>query len=119
MTKERPAKYNKHKGPNAGRKQGDLIVTDSTMGAKKYVEMMTTKVFPAIRKLCAGQEKVTVQHVVRLAMGRKEQHGKAADGGWQKRKRGEPLIELVKQPAQSLTSTSATLPSSRALSVAV
>jgi len=33
VTKERPAKYAKHKGKNAGRKQGDPIVTDSTMDA--------------------------------------------------------------------------------------
>ena len=35
---------------------------DCTLDAKKYVEMMTKQVFPAIRKAYAGEEKVIVQH---------------------------------------------------------
>ena len=120
VTKERPAKYNKHKGPNAGRKQGDPIVTDSTMGAKKYVEMMTTKVFPAIRKLYAGQEKVTVQHDGAPGHGKEGSNTvKQLVEAGKKRKRGEPLIELVRQPAQSPDFNICDLAFFRALSVAV
>ena len=120
VTKEQPAKYAKHTGKNAGRKQGDPIVTDSTMDAKKYVEMMTTKVFPAIRKLYAGQEKVTVQHDGAPGHGTSSSKTRELlEEAGRKRKRGEPLIVLVKQPAQSPDFNICDLAFFRALSVAV
>jgi len=120
VTKERPAKYAKHKGKNAGRKQGDPIVTDSTMGAKKYVEMMTTKVFPAIRKLYAGEAKVTVQHDGAPGHGKADSKTeKQLVAAGRKHKRGEPIIELVKQPPQSPDFNICDLAFFRALSVAV
>lgn len=36
VTKERPAKVNKHVGPNAGRKVGDPIIEDAGLDAAKY-----------------------------------------------------------------------------------
>ena len=59
--KSRQAQRNKHVGPNAGRKVGDPIIEDAALDAKKYVEMMTQLVFPAIRKAYAGEEVVYVQ----------------------------------------------------------
>ena len=92
------------------------------MGGKKYVEMMTTKVFPAIRKLYAGQEKVTVQHdgAPGHGFGKEESNiVKELVAAGKKRKRGEPLIELVRQPAQSPDFNICDLAFFRALSVAV
>ena len=90
------------------------------MGGKKYVEMMTTKVFTAIRKLYAGQEKVTVQHDGAPGHGKPDSNTakQLAEAG-RKRKRGEPLIELVRQPAQSPDFNICDLAFFRALSVAV
>ena len=50
VTKEREAKNNKYVVKNAGRTAGDPIVEDAKLDAKKYVELMTTIVFPAVRK---------------------------------------------------------------------
>ena len=120
VTKTRPAKVNKHVGPNAGRKKGDDIVEDSTMDAAKYVEMMTTKVFPQIRKLYAGQEKVTVQHDGASCHGNATSKTRELlEKAGRKHKRGEPLIVLVTQSAQSPDFNICDLAFFRALSVAV
>ena len=118
VTKSTPAKYSKHTGKNAGRKQGDPIVTDAPMDAAKYVEMMTTQVFPAIRKLYAGQKKVTVQHDGAPGHGAKTTTKLLEEAG-RKHKRGEPLIEIVKQSAQSPDFNICDLAFFRALGVAV
>ena len=90
------------------------------MDAKKYVEMMTNKVFPRIRKLYAGQEKVTVQHDGAPGHGtQSSQTIELLEAAGRKRKRGEPLIVLVKQPAQSPDFNICDLAFFRALSVAV
>ncbi len=120
VTKTRPAKVNKHVGPNAGRKKGDDIVEDSTMDAAKYVEMMTTKVFPQIRKLYAGQEKVTVQHDGASCHGNATSKTRELlEKAGREHKRGEPLIVLVTQSAQSPDFNICDLAFFRALSVAV
>ena len=54
VVSERPAKNNKYVGPNAGRKKGDMIEEDCKLDGAKYVEMLTEKVFPAIRKAYKG-----------------------------------------------------------------
>ena len=86
------------------------------MDGKKYVEMMTTLVFPEIRKKYAGQEKVTVQHDG--APGHSSTEKLLVAAGL-KRKRGQPLIELVRQPAQSPDFNICDLAFFRALGVAV
>ncbi len=118
ITKEREARYHKKVGPNAGRKPGDIIEEDAKLDAKKYVELMTTKVFPAIRKAYAGEEKVTVQHDGAPGHGAKTTATLLAEAG-RKRKRGEPLVEIVQQPAQSPDFNICDLAFFRALAVAV
>ena len=118
VTKTRPAQRNKHVGPNAGRKVGDPIVEDATLDAAKYVEMMTKQIFPAIRKAYKGEEKVTVQHDGAPGHTGKKTPELLAEAG-RKRKRGEPVIEIVQQPAQSPDFNICDLAFFRALSVAV
>ena len=118
VTKERPAKNYKHVGPNAGRKPGDPIIEDATLDAAKYVEYMTDKVFPEIRKIYAGEKKVTVQQDGAPGHGAKSTAKLLAEAG-KKRKKGEPLIEVVQQPAQSPDFNINDLAFFRALSVAV
>ena len=118
VCKSRPAKVNKHVGPNAGRKAGDPIIEDCTLDAEKYVEMMTQLVFPAIRKAYAGEEVVYVQQDGAPGhTGKKTPELLQAAG--EKRKRGEPRIELVQQPAQSPDFNINDLAFFRALAVAV
>ena len=101
-----------------GRKKGDDVVADAPMDAAKYVEMMKTKVFPQIRKLYAGQKEVTVQHDGAPGHGAKTTT-KQLDEAGKKRKRGEPLIEIVKQSAQSPDFNICDLAFFRALGVAL
>ena len=61
---------------------------------------MTEGVFPAIRKLYAGEDVVYVQLDGAPGHTGKKTPELLAEAG-RKRKRGEPLIELVQQPAQS------------------
>jgi len=88
------------------------------MDANKYVEMMTTQVFPAIRKLYAGEKLVTVQHDGAPGHGAKKTGELLAEAG-HKCKSGEPIIEVVKQSAQSPDFNICDLAFFRALSVAV
>ena len=118
VTKIKEAKVNKHVGPNAGRKKGDDIIVDAPMDAAKYVEMMTTKVFPEIRKLYAGEKKVTVQHDGAPGHGAKTTCKLLEEEG-QKHKPGEPVIVIVKQSAQSPDFNTCDLAFFRALGVAV
>lgn len=118
MSKTRPAVNNKYVGPNAGRKAGDLIEEDCKLDAETYVKMMVDQVFPDIRRKYAGYEKVTVQHDGAPGHGAKATARLLAEAG-QKRKRGEPLIEVVQQPAQSPDFNICDLAFFRALSVAV
>lgn len=118
VTKTRPAERNKYVGPNAGRRVGDEIVEDASLTADKYVEMLTKQVFPAIRKAYAGEEMVTVQHDGAPGHGAKTTATLLAEAG-RKRKRGEPLITVVQQPAQSPDFNICDLAFFRALSVAV
>ena len=60
---------------------------------------MTEGVFPAIRKLYAGEDVVYVQQGAPGHTGKKTPELLAEAG--RKRKRGEPRIELVQQLAQS------------------
>ena len=75
---------------------------------------MTTKVFPAIRKLYAGEAKVTVQHDGAPGHGKEGSNMvKQLVAAGKKRKRGEPLILSSSSSLPSRrASTSATLPSS-------
>ena len=118
VSKFRPAERNKYVGPNAGRRVGDPIEEDVKLDAKKYVEMMTEEVFPRIRELYAGEEKVIVQHDGAPGHTGKSTPKLLAEAG-RKRKRGEPLIEVVQQPAQSPDFNINDLAFFRALSVAV
>ena len=74
-----------------------MIVEDAKLDADKYIEIMTTKVFPEIRRLYAGEEKVTVQHDGAPGHGAKRTTVLLAEAG-RKRKRGDPLIEVVQHP---------------------
>ena len=80
--------------------------------------MMTTLVFPEIRNIYAGsrRKKVTVQHDG--APGHSSTEKLLVEAG-RKRKRGEPLIKLVRQPAQSPDFNVCDLAFFRALGVAV
>ena len=62
--------------------------------------MMTEGVFPAIRMLYAGEDVVYVQQDDAPGHTGKKKPELLAEAG-RKRKRGEPRIELVQQPAQS------------------
>ena len=75
-------------------------------------------VFPEIRNIYAGsrRKKVTVQHDG--APGHSSTEKLLVEAG-RKRKRGEPLIELVRQPAQSPDFNICDLAFFRALGVAV
>ena len=119
VVSERPAKNNKqYVGPNAGRKKGDMIEEDCKLDGAKYAEMMTTKVFPAIREKYKGEEKVIVQHDGARPHSAKNTEKLLAEAG-KKRKRGEPLIEMIQQPAQSPDFNICDLAFFRALAVAV
>ena len=84
----------------------------------KYVEMMTEGVFLAIRKLYAGEDVVYVQQDGAPGHTGKKTPELLAEAG-RKRKRGEPRIELVQQPAQSPDFNICDLAFFRALAVAV
>jgi hypothetical protein len=88
------------------------------LDAKKYVEIMTEKIFPKIRKAYAGEAKVIVQHDGAPGHGAKATAQLLAEAG-RKRARGEPIIEIVQQPAQSPDFNICDLAFFRALSVAV
>lgn len=79
---------------------------------------MTEGVFPAIRKLYAGEDVVYVQQDGAPGHTGKKTPELLAEAG-RKRKRGEPLIELVQQPAQSPDFNICDLAFFRALAVAV
>lgn len=75
-------------------------------------------VFPAIRKLYAGEDVVYVQQDGAPGHTGKKTPELLAEAG-RKRKRGEPRIELVQQPAQSPDFNICDLAFFRALAVAV
>ena len=79
---------------------------------------MTQDVFPRIRELYAGEEKVIVQQDGAPGHTGKSTPKLLEEAG-RKRKRGEPLIEVVQQPAQSPDFNINDLAFFRALSVAV
>lgn len=101
VCKTRPAGCNKYVSPNAGRKKGDPIVEDCSLDADKYVDMMINNVFPAIRKAYAGEEVVYVQQDGAPGHTQAKKTPELLAAAGRKRERGEPLIELVQQPAQS------------------
>ena len=120
VSKQRPAARDKNpdKRNDTTRRAGDMIEEDCKLDGPKYVEMMTKQVFPEIRKKYAGEEKVTVQHDGAPGHTAKSTDKLLAEAG-RKRKRGEPLIEIVRQPAQSPDFNICDLAFFRALSVAV
>jgi len=79
--------------------KGDTYEKDTTMDSDKFVEVMSTMVFPAIRQTMRWAKSVTVQvdnapaHTGKNAIARLNQ--KAAQGG------GKPKILVVCQPPQS------------------
>jgi hypothetical protein len=118
VTKKRKVQRAINRGPNAGTVAGEYIIEDASMDAKKYVEMMTEDVFPAIRKAYAGEDLVIVQHDGAPGHGA-EGTEKALNAAGAKRKRGEPVIKIVQQPAQSPDFNICDLAFFRALAVAV
>ena len=120
VKKTREALRNKNPDKRNGttRNAGDLIDEECKLDGKKYVEIMTEEIFPAIREAYRGEEMVTVQHNGALGHGAKKTAELLEEAG-RKRKRGEPLIQVVKQPPQSPDFNICDLAFFRALAVAV
>ena len=86
---------------------GDEKVRSYTLNANRYQDLMVDEVFPAIRAAFPDEEVVYVQHDgtpphTGKTPGKKNRSTPVvlAEAG-EKRKRGEPRIEMVEQPAQS------------------
>ena len=91
----------------ANQDPGDEKVRSYTLNANRYQDLMVDEVFPAIRAAFPDEEVVYVQHDgatphTGKTKGKKNRPTPVvlAEAG-NKRKRGEPRIEMVVQPAQS------------------